>query len=116
MRLGDGQVVVVADGRPVEGAGAVDGPAAEHHILDVLRDDLVPVFAGADAVVHLAGSPDLGPDDPTGRAVVAGTRRVLEAADAAGVPLDLDQFDALARRTPLIANLRPSGRFLMEDF
>ena len=37
-------------------------------------------------------------------------------ARRAGVPLDLDRFDALARRTPLLANIRPSGAFLMEDF
>jgi dihydroxy-acid dehydratase len=30
--------------------------------------------------------------------------------------LDLNRFDALARKTPLLANLRPSGAFLMEDF
>jgi dihydroxy-acid dehydratase len=34
----------------------------------------------------------------------------------AGFALDLDRFDALARKTPLLANLRPSGAFLMEDF
>jgi dihydroxyacid dehydratase/phosphogluconate dehydratase len=37
-------------------------------------------------------------------------------ARRAGVPLTIDRFDALARRTPLIANLRPAGKFLMEDF
>ncbi|MGH6624914.1 MAG: dihydroxy-acid dehydratase, partial [Burkholderiaceae bacterium] len=30
--------------------------------------------------------------------------------------LSLDRFDELAQRTPLIANLRPSGKYLMEDF
>jgi dihydroxy-acid dehydratase len=30
--------------------------------------------------------------------------------------LDLDRFDALARRTPVLANIRPSGKYLMEDF
>jgi dihydroxy-acid dehydratase len=37
-------------------------------------------------------------------------------AGRAGVPLGLDRFDALSRRTPLLANLRPSGEYLMEDF
>ena len=37
-------------------------------------------------------------------------------ARRAGVPLDLDDFDALARKTPLLANIRPAGKFLMEDF
>ena len=41
---------------------------------------------------------------------------LIAMARRAGVPLDLDRFDALARRTPLLANIRPSGDFLMEDF
>ena len=41
---------------------------------------------------------------------------VLALARRAGVPLDLDRFDEVSRRVPLIADVRPSGRFLMEDF
>jgi dihydroxy-acid dehydratase len=41
---------------------------------------------------------------------------LIAVARRAGVPLDLDRFDALARRTPVLANIRPSGKFLMEDF
>jgi len=41
---------------------------------------------------------------------------MIAVARRAGIPLDLDRFDALARRTPLIANIRPAGKFLMEDF
>jgi len=37
-------------------------------------------------------------------------------ARRAGVPLTIDRFDAIARKTPLVANLRPAGKFLMEDF
>jgi len=33
-----------------------------------------------------------------------------------GVPLTLDDFDAAARRTPVLANIRPTGEYLMEDF
>jgi dihydroxy-acid dehydratase len=32
------------------------------------------------------------------------------------VDLGLDDFEELARRTPLLANIRPSGKYLMEDF
>jgi dihydroxy-acid dehydratase len=32
------------------------------------------------------------------------------------VELGLDDFEELARRTPLLANIRPSGKYLMEDF
>ncbi|HWH40747.1 MAG TPA: L-arabinonate dehydratase [Usitatibacter sp.] len=41
---------------------------------------------------------------------------LVAMARRAGVPLTLDRFDELAQRTPLIANLRPAGKYLMEDF
>jgi dihydroxy-acid dehydratase len=41
---------------------------------------------------------------------------LIALARRANVALDLDRFDALARRTPVLANVRPSGKFLMEDF
>ncbi len=33
-----------------------------------------------------------------------------------GVPMDLDRFDEISRRVPVLANIRPSGEYLMEDF
>jgi dihydroxy-acid dehydratase len=41
---------------------------------------------------------------------------LIAMAGRAGAALDLDRFDALSRRTPFLANIRPSGQFLMEDF
>src|ERR1700722_18474464 len=41
---------------------------------------------------------------------------LIAMARRAGVALDLKRFDAIARTTPVIANLRPTGQFLMEDF
>ena len=41
---------------------------------------------------------------------------LLALAGRLGVPLSLEDFDALARAAPLLVNLMPSGRFLMEDF
>ena len=35
---------------------------------------------------------------------------------APGVPIDLKDFDEFASRVPVIVNLRPSGKWLMEDF
>jgi len=37
-------------------------------------------------------------------------------AGRAGVPLTLDDMDAMGRRVPVLANLFPSGSYLMEDF
>jgi dihydroxy-acid dehydratase len=41
---------------------------------------------------------------------------LLALAGRLGVPLDLHDFDELAREVPLLVNLMPSGTYLMEDF
>jgi dihydroxy-acid dehydratase len=41
---------------------------------------------------------------------------LLAIAGRLGIDLRLDDFDTMSRRTPYIANVKPSGEFLMEDF
>jgi L-arabonate dehydrase len=41
---------------------------------------------------------------------------LLAMAGRVGVPLELQDFDVLAHDLPLLLDLMPSGRFLMEDF
>jgi dihydroxy-acid dehydratase len=41
---------------------------------------------------------------------------VVAMARRAGIPLDMKRFDDLSRDVPVLANVRPSGKFLMEDF
>jgi dihydroxyacid dehydratase/phosphogluconate dehydratase len=41
---------------------------------------------------------------------------VVAMARRAGLPLDMQRFDEISREIPLLANVRPSGNFLMEDF
>lgn len=41
---------------------------------------------------------------------------LIALARRAGFGLDLERFDHLARSTPVLANLRPAGQYLMEDF
>ena len=41
---------------------------------------------------------------------------LIAIAGRAGIDLPLDRFDQLSRSTPRLADLRPAGRFLMEDF
>ncbi|HTM44378.1 MAG TPA: L-arabinonate dehydratase [Polyangiaceae bacterium] len=41
---------------------------------------------------------------------------LLAMAGRAGVELDLKTLDSFSRRTPFLCNLRPSGKYLMEDF
>jgi dihydroxy-acid dehydratase len=40
---------------------------------------------------------------------------LLAIAGRVGVPLTLDRFDQLSRTTPVLANVRPSGKHLVED-
>ena len=41
---------------------------------------------------------------------------LLAIAGRLGVPLSLDDFDRIGRAVPLLADLQPSGQFLMDDF
>jgi dihydroxy-acid dehydratase len=85
--------------------------AAGRRIVEMVWEDLKPrdvltTDAFADAVtatMALGGSTN---------AII----HLIAMAARAGASLDLDRFDALSRRTPFLANIRPSGRYLMEDF
>lgn len=41
---------------------------------------------------------------------------LIAIAGRLGIPLPLSRFDEVSRRTPCLANVKPSGEFLMEDF
>ncbi|MDP6804434.1 MAG: L-arabinonate dehydratase [Rhodospirillales bacterium] len=41
---------------------------------------------------------------------------IIAMAGRAGVEITLERFDEIAGRTPTLANVRPSGAYLMEDF
>jgi len=40
---------------------------------------------------------------------------LIAMAQSVDVPLTIDDFQAISNRTPLLADLKPSGKFLMED-
>jgi len=41
---------------------------------------------------------------------------LVAMAGRAGLQLPLERFDAISSKVPLLANVRPSGKYLMEDF
>jgi dihydroxy-acid dehydratase len=41
---------------------------------------------------------------------------LIAMAGRSHIPLSLNDFDRIARETPVLANIRPGGRYLMEDF
>ncbi|WP_103350803.1 NAD-dependent epimerase/dehydratase family protein [Amycolatopsis sp. CA-128772] len=86
--IGTGVVRALSGDPQVESVvGLARRPADGIVTADVERDDLVPHFRGADAVVHLAWlfQPTRRPER-TWRANVLGSMRVFEAAATAGVP------------------------------
>jgi dihydroxy-acid dehydratase len=80
-------------------------------IVDMVWEDLKPRDFVTAAAVDNAITTVLALGGST-TAVV----HMVALARRAGVPLSIDRFDALARRTPLVANIRPAGKYLMEDF
>src|SRR6266576_3842694 len=46
----------------------------------------------------------------------SGHPRMIAMARRAGVALDIARFDRISREIPVLANVRPSGKYLMEDF
>ena len=74
------EVVALARRQPRDALGA------EFVAADITKDDLVPIFRGADAVVHLAWLIQPGRDESVTRLVnVTASKRVFDAAVAAGV-------------------------------
>jgi dihydroxy-acid dehydratase len=86
-------------------------PAPGRRIVDLVWEDVTPrrimIAEAFDNAITVAMS--LGGST---NAVV----HLIAMARRAGVGLDLDRFDAISRRTPVLGDIRPSGRFLMEDF
>ena len=80
-------------------------------IVEMVWDDLKPSDILNDqsyedavtAVIALGGSTN---------AVI----HLIALARRSGVPMDLARFDEISRRVPVLANVRPSGKYLMEDF
>jgi dihydroxy-acid dehydratase len=111
---------VDALGMTLPGASSIPAPdsgharmasAAGRRIVEMVWEDLKPrdiltteAFENAvTATMALGGSTN---------AII----HLIAMAGRAGARLDLDRFDALSRRTPFLANIRPSGQYLMEDF
>ncbi|MBB4401538.1 MULTISPECIES: L-arabinonate dehydratase [Rhizobium/Agrobacterium group] len=108
-------------GLTLPGASSIPAVDAEHQrmsagcgrrIVEMVAEELTPdriltatAFRNAAIVAMATGC--------STNAVV----HLIAMARRAGVPMTLDELDELGRITPLIANVRPSGKdYLMEDF
>jgi dihydroxy-acid dehydratase len=107
-------------GLTLPGAASIPAADARHaamatltgkRIVDMVWEDLKPSEVLSEAAFHNGVVTVLALGGSTNAIV-----HLLAMARRAGVKLDLDAFDRLARKTPLLANIRPSGQYLMEDF
>jgi dihydroxy-acid dehydratase len=111
---------VEALGMVLPGAASIPAVDSGHHrmaaasgmrVVDLVWENLTPsrildARAYADAVT-------------TVMALGGSTNAVIHLIAMAGrsqIPLCLDDFDRIARETPVLADIRPGGAFLMEDF
>lgn len=106
-------------GMALPGCAAIPAPLSERlrvseasgrRIVDMVREGLKPsriltpeAFDNAIRVLMAVGG--------STNAVI----HLTAVAGRAGIPLSLERFDHLSRETPVLTNIRPSGRFHMED-
>ena len=98
--------IPASDSRRLEAAEATG-----RRIVEMVEEDLRPsrilvaeAFENAICVLMALGG--------STNAVV----HLIAIAGRLGIPLSLERFDQIARTTPVLVNVRPSGKYLMEDF
>jgi L-arabonate dehydrase len=84
---------------------------AGRRILEMAREGLKPSRILTPAAFDNAIRADMAIGGSTNAII-----HLVAIAGRAGVPLPLARFDELSRTTPLLVNVKPSGKYLMEDF
>jgi dihydroxy-acid dehydratase len=84
---------------------------AGRRIVEMVWDDLKPEDILTPAAFQNAIAVHMGLGGSTNAII-----HVIAMARRAGIALSLDDFDRISRQVPVIANVRPSGAYLMEDF
>lgn len=107
-------------GLTLPGASSIPAVDANHsrmatncgrRIVEMVWDDLKPRDILTRASFENAITADMAIGGSTNAII-----HLVALAGRAGIGLDLKTFDEISARTPMIANLRPSGEYLMEDF
>ena len=107
-------------GMTLPGAASIPAANSRHavmatltgkRIVDMVWDDLKPSDLITADSIHNSVSAVLAIGGSTNAVV-----HLIALARRAGLELDMEAFDKIARETPLLANIRPSGAYLMEDF
>src|ERR1700741_68295 len=84
---------------------------AGRRIVDMVWDDLTPQRILTSAAFDNAIRVHMAMGGSTNAII-----HVVAMARRAGLKLDMKRFDEISREIPVLANVRPSGKFLMEDF
>jgi dihydroxy-acid dehydratase len=116
-------MTAIADawGLCLPGASSIPAPDVNHQrmsaacgrrVVDMVWEDLTPDKIIMPASTRNAVTVAMATGCSTNAII-----HLIAMARRAGVPLELDDLDAIGRTTPVIANVRPSGSdYLMEDF
>jgi dihydroxy-acid dehydratase len=111
---------VEALGLALPGSASIPAPDSNHakmatatgkRIVDLVWEDLTPGKLLTQSSFDNAVTCVLACGGSTNSII-----HLIAMARRAGIALDIDRFDAISRKVPVIANLRPSGKYLMEDF
>ena len=112
--------IAEAMGLTLSGASSIPAPDSRHRHMavatghnagDLIRRDVRPKQLLTDASFHNAIVTLLALGGSTNAVI-----HLIAMARRLGIDLTLDRFDRLSRQVPVLADMRPSGRFLMEDF
>jgi dihydroxy-acid dehydratase len=107
-------------GMTLPGASSIPAVDATHahmasysgrRIVDMVWDDMKP----SDILTREAFDNAITVDMALGGSTNA-IIHLVAMAGRAGIKLELDRFDELSRSTPTLADMKPSGKYLMEDF
>ena len=112
--------IAEAMGMSLPGASSIPAADSNHprmcgnagrRIVDMVWDDLTPDKILTPAAFDNAIKVHMAMGGSTNAII-----HVVAMARRAGVPMDMEKFDQLSREVPVLANVRPSGQYLMEDF
>ncbi|MEY2931675.1 MAG: hypothetical protein RL033_2424 [Pseudomonadota bacterium] len=107
-------------GLAVMGSGSVPAVAADKRdvavetgkrVMQVLREGLTP----SDLITRKSFENAIATVAATGGST-NGVLHFLALARECGIPLDIDDFSTISKRTPILTDIKPGGRFVAVDF
>jgi dihydroxy-acid dehydratase len=112
--------IAEALGMTLPGASSIPAVVAEHSRLAVATGRLAVELAWTDRKPSRLLSAGSFVNAMITQLAIGGSTNaivhLIAMAGRAGLKVTLDDFDAWSRKVPVLANIRPSGKYLMEDF